>query len=492
MTTESSTIGRRESRGLAPAHHTSFAGFCFLYYTAYMDRTHILETKDLIGQTVELFGWVNTRRDHGKLIFIDLRDRSGTIQVVFSGNEQAQKLRPEWVVKITGTVAKRPEKMVNADSPTGTVEIQPTNLEILSEAITSPFPLDTDGKEIDEELRMQYRYLDLRRERMKQNILLRHKVTSLARAYLNEKDFIEIETPLLTKSSPEGARDFLVPSRLHPGKFYALPQAPQQYKQLLMIAGFERYYQIARALRDEDLRGDRQLEHTQIDMEMSYATPRDVWDVVEGMFIKIAEACGKKVLHKPFPVLTHAEAMEKFGADKFDMREDKTDKNTLAFAWVTDFPLFEKDADTGKLTFAHNPFSAPRPEDVEKLMQGEALETLHAQQYDLVCNGYELASGGVRISDPKVQRRVFEIMGLTPEQTEERFGHLIHAYEYGAPPHAGIAPGLDRFVMILAGEPNIREVIAFPVSKTGETSVMQAPSEVSEKQLRELHVQIKK
>ena len=254
-----------------------------------------------------------------------------------------------------------------------------------------------------------------------------------------------------------------------------------------MISGVERYYQIAHALRDEDLRADRQLEHTQIDMEISYATPRDVFDIVEGMFTHVVESLGKKVMQKPFPVFTHEEAMKKFGADKFDLRKEK-DPDTFAFAWVTDFPLFEKDEETKKLTFAHNPFSAPKPEHVDKLMRGEDLENLRAQQYDLVCNGLEIASGGVRISDPKVQRKVFEIMGLAPEQTEERFGHLINAYEYGAPPHAGIAPGLDRLVSLLAGEEDIREVIAFPVNSSGRTSVMDAPSEADPKQLKELHI----
>jgi len=463
-------------------------------------RTHILETKDKIGQRVEVFGWVHTRRDHGKLVFIDLRDRSGIIQVVFTPSQKdyelATQLRGEWVVKITGTIAARPEKMVNPDIPTGKVELQPEILEVLSRAQTPPMPLDTDGYDIDEEVRLKYRYLDLRRTRLQKNIALRHKMATLAREYLNRNEFIEIETPTLTKSSPEGARDFLVPSRFHPGKFYALPQAPQQYKQLLMIAGFERYYQIAHCMRDEDLRGDRQFEHTQIDMEMSFATEQDVRDMTEGMMIYVAESCGKKIFKKPFPVFTHEEAMKQFGADKFDLREDKQDKDTLAFAWVKDFPLFsvEDGSASGgekKLTFAHNPFSAPKAEHVDKLMRGEDLENLRAQQYDLVCNGFEMASGGVRISDPAVQRKVFEIMGLTPEQTEERFGHLIHAYEYGAPPHAGIAPGLDRLVMIFANEPNIREVIAFPVTAHGQTSVMDAPSEATEKQLKELHLHIK-
>jgi aspartyl-tRNA synthetase len=310
-------------------------------------------------------------------------------------------------------------------------------------------------------------------------------VTTLAREYLNSNDFVEVETPTLTKTSPEGARDFLVPSRFHPGKFYALPQAPQQYKQLLMVAGIERYYQIAHAFRDEDLRGDRQFEHTQIDLEMSFATEVDVRNMVEGLMIHIVEQCGKTVTQKPFPVFTHEEAIAQFGADKFNLRKNPSDPNEFAFAWVTDFPLFEKDEATGQLTFAHNPFSAPKAEHVEQLMRSENLVSLRAQQYDLVCNGLEVASGGVRISNPAVQRKVFEIMGLTPEQTEERFGHLIRAYEYGAPPHAGAAPGLDRLVMLLAGESNIREVIAFPVSANGKTSVMEAPSEVPPEQLKE-------
>jgi aspartyl-tRNA synthetase len=347
---------------------------------------------------------------------------------------------------------------------------------------------------VDEETRMKYRYLDLRRERMKNNLLLRNKVTRLIRDYMEENGFIEVETPLLTKSSPEGARDFLVPSRLQHGKFYALPQAPQQYKQLLMIAGVERYFQLAKALRDEDLRGDRQFEHTQIDVEMSFATEQDVRDMAEGLMIRVAEACGKKTWKKPFPVFTHEETMKKFGADKFDLRseEEKKDPNIMAFAWVIDFPLFEMDKETKHYTFAHNPFSAPKAECVEKVMKGEDLGNLRAQQYDLVCNGYEIASGGVRISNPALQERVFEIMGLTSEQAEKRFGHLMKAYRYGAPPHAGIAPGFDRLVMLLANEPNIREVIAFPVSASGQTSVMDAPSEVEQRQLDDLGIEIKK
>ena len=459
------------------------------------NRILVSETSAKIGEKITVAGWVHARRDHGGLIFIDLRDRTGLLQIVFTGelaSHDAAALRAEWVVLVEGTIKKRPENMVNPDIPTGTIELKAETLDIISEAATPPFPLDNDGYDINEELRMEFRYLDLRRERMARNIRLRHKVTTLAREYLNSQDFVEIETPLLTKTSPEGARDYLVPSRNQPGKFYALPQAPQQYKQLLMIAGFERYYQIARALRDEDPRGDRQPEHTQIDLEMSFVRERDVLDVVEGMMIHITQGVGKKILEKPFPVLSHKEAMEKYGDDKFDLRPEPKDSDTLAFAWVVDFPLLEKDQKTGGYTFVHNPFSAPHEEDLEKLLGQKELETVRARQYDLVCNGFEVASGGVRISDPQVQRKVFEIMGLSTDEAEDRFGHLLRAYEFGAPPHAGIAPGLDRLVMILANEPNIREVIAFPKTGDGRDPMMQAPSEASAEQLRELGIEIKK
>jgi aspartyl-tRNA synthetase len=455
-------------------------------------RTHSADIVKNEGKEIELFGWVHARRDHGKLVFIDLRDRSGFAQVVFGPKvPAAADLRLEYVVRVKGEVKKRPPAMVNDKIPTGHYEVSASELEIISASDALPLPVDGDGYDIDEEIRMKYRYLDLRRERMKNNLILRNKVTRLVREYMDENGFLEIETPMLTKTSPEGARDFLVPSRLHPGKFYALPQAPQQYKQLLMIAGVERYFQIARAMRDEDLRGDRQFEHTQIDLEMSFVTEKDVCDMVEGLMIHVAEACGKKIWEKPFPVFTHEEAVKKFGADKFDLREEK-DPSVMAFAWVVDFPLFKLDEETKKYTFAHNPFSAPKPEHVQKLMKGEDLKNLRAQQYDLVCNGYELASGGVRISDPKVQQKIFEIMGLTAEETEKRFGHILNAYHYGAPPHAGMAPGLDRLLMLLANEPNIREVIAFPIAASGQTSVMDAPSEVDKKQLDELGLEIKK
>lgn len=462
-----------------------------------MERTLIIDTLKKVGKTVKLAGFVDVRRDMGKLIFLDLRDRTGLIQIVINPatspetHNIAQDIRNEFVIEVEGLVKERPEKLHNKNLATGKIEFEATSITILSKSKALPFEVNADTRSISEELRLKYRYLDLRSERMAKNIRLRHQVTTMAREYLNNEGFVEVETPLLTKTSPEGARDFLIPSRMQPGKFYALPQAPQQYKQLLMIAGIERYYQIARALRDEDLRGDRQLEHTQIDLEMSFVKQRDVLDVVEGMYTKIAEALGKKIWKKPFPVFTYEEAIKKFGADKFDLRpEGERDPDTLAFAWVIDFPLFEWIEDEKKFTFAHNPFSAPKDEHVEKLMQQKDLKNLRAQQYDLVCNGLELASGGVRISDPTIQRKVFEIMGLTPEVTEERFGHLISAYEYGAPPHAGMAPGLDRFVMLLVKEDNIREVIAFPVNSSGQTSVMDAPSPATDKQLKELHIKV--
>lgn len=461
-----------------------------------MQRTLIKDTASKVGETVLIKGWVNIRRDHGKLIFLDIRDRSGLIQVVINPKVSAEahaaaaELRNEYVVELEGKINPRSEKQINANIETGRIEMEVTRLEVLSRAKNLPFEINDDTRKVNEEIRMKFRYLDLKSERMAKNMRLRFKAAGLVREYLTKEGFVEIETPMLTKSSPEGARDFLVPSRLQPGSFYALPQAPQQYKQLLMIAGMERYFQMARAMRDEDLRGDRQLEHTQIDLEMSFVKERDVLDLVEGLMIHVAESCGKKIWKKPFPVFTHEEAIKQFGADKFDLRGENKDPDVMAFAWVVDFPLLEWDEDEKRYTFAHNPFSAPKAEHVEKLMKGEDLANLRAQQYDLVCNGFELASGGVRISDPTVQRKVFEIMGLTPEQTEERFGHLINAYEYGAPPHAGMAPGFDRLVMLLANEENIREVTAFPVNSSGQTSVMDAPSPATDKQLKDLHIKV--
>lgn len=460
-----------------------------------MERTLIKDTINKVGKNVKLCGWVHIRRDHGKLVFFDLRDHTGLIQLVVNpkvsadAHATAQEIRNEYVLEIEGAIKERDAKQINEELPTGKIELEVTKLNLINKANALPFEVNEDTKAINEETRLKYRYLDLRSQRLAKNLELRHKVITLIRQYLNERDFLEIETPLLTKTTPEGARDFLVPSRLQPGKFYALPQSPQQYKQLLMIAGVNRYYQIPKALRDEDLRGDRQLEHTQLDIEMAFSGPDDVLNLMEGLMTYVIEACGKKLWKKPFPRLTHEQAMKQFGADKFDMRGEKN-PDVFAFAMVKDFPLLEWDEEDKRYTFAHNPFSAPWPEHVEKLMRGEDLGNLRAQQYDLVCNGYELASGGARISDPAVQRKVFEVMGLSKEQIEERFGHILQAYEYGAPNHAGIALGIDRLVMLLANEENIREVIAFPVNSSGQTSVMDAPSPATEKQLKELYIKV--
>src|SRR3989338_5436654 len=345
-----------------------------------MERTHISEVKDLVGQPVNLYGWVATRRDHGKLIFIDFRDRSGIVQVVFTPSSKdhavASELRSEWVLNIKGQVKVRPEKMVNPEIETGKVEIEPEEIEVLNKSETPPFPLDTDGYEIGEESRMKYRYLDLRRQRMAKNLIIRHQMISFIRNWLNEKGFIEVETPILTKSTPEGARDYVVPSRLYPGNFFALPQSPQQYKQLLMVAGLEKYFQIARCFRDEDTRGDRQPEFTQLDLEMSFVEREDVMETNEKLLIDLVSSSypEKKIQETPFPRISYKEAMEKYNTDRPDLRKDKNDPNLLAFCWVIDFPFFEEmpalrsSEGAKKCTFTHNPFSAPKPKYMEDLM----------------------------------------------------------------------------------------------------------------------------
>lgn len=451
------------------------------------------------GESVVLEGWVRNRRDHGKLIFIDLKDRSGLVQVVFlpkpvEVHDAAAELRSEWVIRLTGKVNKRPDNMVNADQEFGTYEILAEGIEILNKAEEMPIPIDTDGREISEEARMKYRTLDLRRERMEKNIKMRAKVTNFFRNHLAELDFIEVETPILGKATPEGARDFLVPSRVYPGKCYALPQSPQQYKQLLMVAGLERYYQIARCFRDEDTRGDRQPEFTQLDMEMSFVEQEDVMEVMESMLIKLVKTHypEKRIQQVPFPRITYKDSMEKYGNDSPDIREDKNDPNLLAFCWVIDFPFFEKDEETGGWTFTHNPFSAPQPEYREALMKKENIGDILAAQYDIVLNGYEAGGGSIRNHQPEALHKVLEIMGYSDEKIQSDYGHMLDALKLGAPPHGGIAPGVDRIVMLLQGEPNIREVIAFPKTGDGRDLIMEAPSEFTERQLNELQIKIDK
>lgn len=461
-----------------------------------MARIATKECASRVGETVELAGWVDVRRDHGKLIFIDLRDESGVVQMVITPKnealyKEADRVRPEWVIWVRGEVKARPEGMRNEKLATGNVEIGVMELVVLNTAETPPFDIAGDGYDINEELRLEYRYLDLRRARLQKNLRFRSKLVQAMREFLMEKNFVAIETPLLTKSTPEGSRDFLVPSRLQPGKFYALPQSPQQYKQLFMVAGFERYFQFARAMRDEDLRADRGFEHTQLDLEMSFVSRENVMSVIEELMIAVFEHLGFIIKSKPFPRFTYAEAIAKFGADKFDMRTDEERKhNGQAFAWVTNFPFFKK-TNEGGWTFTHNPFSNPIPGHESKLLAGD-IENVIADQYDLVLNGFEVGGGSTRAHKPEVLKKVLSVMGHSSEHIEKEFGHIIRALRFGAPPHGGIALGIERILMSLLGEEYLREIQAFPMTAGGRTAVMDAPSEVSRAQLDELGLEIKK
>jgi len=411
-------------------------------------------------ELVRICGWVDSRRDHGKIIFIDLRDRSGIVQVVVQ-----EDLKPEWVIEIIGKVQKRPKNQENPKIETGKIEIAAEKIKILSKAKTLPFELNDE--KVSEDIRMQYRYLDLRSQRMKKNLILRHKVIKQIREFLYKKDFIEIETPILTKSTPEGARDYVVPSRLQPGKFYALPQSPQQYKQLLMVAGLEKYFQIAKCFRDEDTRGDRQPEFTQLDLEMSFVNQEDILKLTEELMLKI---CPKATFQR----LTYDQAIKKYNTDKPDLRKNKKD---FAFCWILDWPLFEYNKAEKRWDPMHHIFTAPKDDKFEK-----------SWQHDLVLNGYEVGGGSIRINSRKTQEKVFEKVGISKQEAQEKFGHLLKAFEYGVPPHGGIAPGIDRLVMLLAGEPNIREVMAFPKTGDGRDLMMNAPAKLDKKQLKELHL----
>jgi aspartyl-tRNA synthetase len=461
-------------------------------------RTLIKDTLDHIGKEVLLQGWVDTKRDHGKLTFIDLRDRTGKIQCV--GFQKMGELSVESVVEIKGTVKKRPEKLVNPKILTGSIEVDVEEYTILNKAAELPIQIDTDGHEIGEDIRLRYRYLDLRRDRMQRILRLRSQYFHGIRESLIKRDFVEIETPVLTKSTMEGARDFLVPSRFQHGKFYALPQSPQQYKQLLMTAGFERYFQFPRCLRDEDLRADRGFEHTQLDLEMSFVNREDVMQAVEEVVKEAVGSVGGKLKDQTFPVIDYKDAMQKYGADKFDLRtEDEKKEGVLAFAWVINFPFFKKvdkkdaaeirDSKSG-WTFTHNPFSLPIPEHTEWLLKGENIDQIITTQYDLVCNGYEAGGGSIRAHRPEVLEATYKVMGYSKEETEKSVGHMLEAFRLGTPPHGGIALGLDRHVMILSGENSLKEAIAFPMTSTGRTAVMDAPSDVSNEQLDELGLSI--
>lgn len=460
-----------------------------------MLRTHTcgeLRESD-IGKKVTLCGWVHTRRDHGKLIFIDLRDRDGLTQVVFipkvsaEAHKLANDLRGEFVVMVKGAVGQRPAGTLNPKLPTGAVEVAAEELVVLNPAKTPPFEISDDIK-AQEELRLEYRYLDLRKFGLQKNLKLRHKVCRAMRSFLDSQGFIEFETPILTKSTPEGARDYLVPSRLNPGKFFALPQSPQLFKQLLMVSGFERYYQIARCFRDEDLRADRQPEFTQLDIEMSFINEEDIFSLSENLFKAVLKEALNIDIKTPFPRVSYDEAMKKYGTDKPDTRQDKN-SDELNFLWVIDFPLFRYNEEEKKWDMEHHPFTSPKPARLEEL--DKPLEAIKSNSYDLVLNGNEIASGSIRIHQRPMQEKIFKIIGLSEEEAKRRFGFLLEAFSYGAPPHGGIAFGIDRLIAIFTKSESIRDVIAFPKTQKASCLMTDAPSDVSEKQLRELHIKLR-
>ena len=469
-----------------------------------MKRILIKETPKYIGKKITVSGWINNWRAHGKVLFVDLRESTGLLQIVFSSEnkslyELAQKLRPEWVVSIQGEVKERPKGMQNPKIETGKIEVEAESLKIFSEAETLPFNIETNGYEINEEKRLQYRYLDLRRERMKKNLIKRNEIIYFIRQYLKKENFVEIQTPLLSKSTPEGARDYLVPSRLQPGKFFALPQSPQQYKQLLMVSGFEKYFQIAPCFRDEAARADRSPgEFYQLDVEMSFIEQEDILNLIESLCVSLVKTLfpEKRIKNIPFPRIDYKTAMKKYNSDKPDLRNNKNNFDELAFCWVVNFPLFQKQTKDDffhgagqKLAPSHHMFTAPKKEDI-KLLDKDPIKA-RSYQHDLVLNGVEIGGGSIRIHDAKIQEKIFDLIGFTKKQKKE-FSHLLTAFKYGVPPHGGIAPGLDRLIRILLSENNIREVIAFPLSGDARDLMIDSPAEVEEKQLKELKIEIKK
>lgn len=460
-----------------------------------MLRTHScgeLNASDA-NKEVTLCGWVAKRRDHGKLIFIDIRDRDGITQVTFIPKEtgesytKAQDIRSEFVIKVTGIVNKRPANTVNTKLPTGQIEVLAKSLEILNPSLTPPFEIE-DELNISEDTRFKYRYLDLRRKKAFNNFMLRSNLYKITRAYLDKEGFIECETPILTKSTPEGARDYLVPSRLNPGEFYALPQSPQLFKQILMVSGIERYYQIAKCFRDEDLRADRQPEFTQLDLEMSFVDEEDIYSLVEKLMQSILKELKGIDLKIPFQRLTFADAQAKYKTDKPDFRKELNTE--FAFCWVVDFPLFKFNDEEKRWESEHHPFTSPAAEDLSLLEKSP--EKVKSRSYDLVLNGTELGSGSIRIHDQTLQERIFKIIGINTDEAKKRFGFLLEAFQYGAPPHGGFAFGIDRLLAILSGEESIREVIAFPKTSAGICPLTNAPSDVDEKQLKELNLTIMK
>ncbi|MFC1682325.1 aspartate--tRNA ligase [Nanoarchaeota archaeon] len=467
-----------------------------------MLRSHKISevNEKLVGKKIELCGWVDTIREHGNVTFIDLRDRYGKVQCVISKKNkdfsEAKKLTLESCIKINGEVKTRPKGSENKDLSSGKVEVSIEKLNVLT--ISNSLPFEVSREDINEDLRLKYRYLDIRRDKLKNNLILRHKSIKFIRDYFDKEDFLEIQTPILTKSTPEGARDFIVPSRIHPGKFYALPQSPQQYKQILMVSGLDRYFQIAPCLRDEDARANRcPGEFYQVDLEMSFIEREDILNLIENLMKKLIKNIfpNKKLTFEKFPRLIYDETMKKYGKDDPDLRKNKNDPNELAFCWVVDFPLFQNQTDEDffhgagkKWGPSHHMFTMPREEDKKYLNDKDAGKA-RSYQYDLVLNGNEVAGGSIRIHDPKIQSKIFGLIGFSEKQKKE-FEHLLTAFNYGVPPHGGIAIGFDRLLMVILGEQSIREVIAFPKNKEARDVLIDAPSEIAKEQLDEVGLKL--
>lgn len=460
------------------------------------NRVYIKNLSDYQGEEVVVKGWVDSVRNQGKMVFFDFRDFSGIVQCIVlpksEALESACRLNSEFVLEVRGRVNSRPEKDKKLDILNGTIELEILDITILNECDVLPFHL-SETINVDENLRLKYRYLDIRSQRMKKNLINRYKVQKFVRDYLDKEGFLEIETPLISAPTPEGSRSFVVPSRAFKGNFYSLPQSPQQYKQLLMVGGIDKYFQFARCMRDEDARGDRQPEFTQLDMEMAFVSEEDVISFNEKLLIDLVNKNypEKKIQQIPFPRMSYEEAMKKYGSDKPDIRDDKNDSNLLAFLWVVDFPMFEKTNDdnidnTGKWTYTHNPFSIPKKEFFDDFMSGKDIEKILTTQYDITLNGFELGGGSLRNYDAKALRQTFSIMGYDNKRIDDNFGHIIKAFSFGAPPHGDIAWGFDRLMMILENEPNIREVIPFAKTGDGKDLLMNAPADISKKQKEEL------
>lgn len=467
-----------------------------------MERTLIKDLHEHTGKEVTIGAIVSVVRQQGKMAFFDFRDRTSVIQGVVFGKpevlEVAKEVTEESSLFVTGIVNQRPEKMVNDKVENGDIELEITGIEILNKSEVLPFPIRNDTKSINEMVRLKYRFLDLRSEKMHSNIINRSKVQKFIRDFLTKLDFFEIETPLLSAPTQEGSRSFVVPHRIWQGKFFSLPQSPQQYKQLLMCSGFEKYFQFAKCMRDEDSRGDRQPEFTQLDMELAFVNKEDVISLNENLLIDLVEKITlKKIQEVPFPRMTYKESMEKYGNDRPDIRTEKDDPNLLAFVWITDFPMFEETDTqnidgTGKWTFSHNPFSKPEDSSMENFMSKGNIGEIISTQYDIVLNGFEIGGGSVRNHDPVKLKRTFEIMGYNEDRINKNFGHMLTALSFGCPPHAGIAWGFDRLMMILENEENIREVMAFPKTREGKDMLMESPSEINIEQALELGIKINK